>query len=147
MFQVRPTRCFRCVRQDVSGVPGKMFQVCRSRCFRCTGQDVSGYYGQDVSGAPGKMFQVCRSRSVSGKRWQVRRKMFQVKLTPNSGLRHTSFRRQVPESGVRGVVSGVSGKDSSMSHSTISLLPCVVPKVAARSAVTVCLATQVRGKW
>ena len=28
--------------------------------------------------------------------------------TPNSGLRHTSFRRQVPESGVRSVGGSVS---------------------------------------
>ena len=59
MFQVCRAKCFRCARQDVSGVSGK-FRVCRARCFRCA--------GQDVSGVPGKMFQV-----TTDKMFQVRR--------------------------------------------------------------------------
>ena len=135
---MRRARCFRCAGQDVSGVSGKLFQVCRARCFRCT--------GQDVSGAPGKMFQVRRVRcfrcagqrcfrcaaeqdmsGVSGKMWQERRERY--------------FRCAGQD------VSGVWGKDSSMSHSTISLLPCRCAETDwQRSAVTVCLATQVPGK-
>ena len=129
MFQVCRAKCFRCARQVVSGVSGKVFRVCRARCFRCA--------GQDVSGVPGKIFQVTTDKMFQ----PVRR----VRCFRCAGQRcHVRCRAR----GGRYAARCFRCVGQRLQHEPFDHIPVTV--CCAESGRTLggdCLATQVRGKW